>query len=278
MELYRPDYTRGRTLKRTARSRSRSSSRSSSRSMSVDRGVSRKPRVGYTRPLRLTRGLRSHAFFPDKVQTNLCTIMDGRWLAGQLTSTAGNYCNIMVNSIVSPFTTPLYTFVAAPNVAFPNTAYYFNCAPIQGFNINQNPIGWQTFNGLYEYYKVVSYTVEVTMVVQAQGDSARLVVFNGGSSNIPSDAASSVNLRTMESQPFAKATTISAGVDGGPSSTNTLIYSGSVPKDLGKTYAAWMATDDVRVTSNPSNVTERDYVGIYVQEVNGSSNANSASI
>lgn len=236
-------------------------------------GVRPRQRESGSRTVVMSRSMSMHPAFPDRVETTVCTCMDAYYPIGRLTAAAGNYFTILANSVSAPFASS--TFVMTTGTA----SYTFgnNSLLIQGFVIGNSPMGLTEYQVLYNFYKVKRYRIEICVVPASQSDSLRLVAIPLGADEIPSAAAANVNLRVLEAQPKAKAMTISSSVASGPGPDNTLILANTCWQDVGKTQAEYMGTDDVRViTATP--VGQQDFVGVFLQELNGTNNTSVVSI
>lgn len=217
------------------------------------------------RVVRVSRQLGSNTVLPERLENSVVTTMDMYYPAGRLTAAAGNYFAVMVNSIASPFNVP--TFTATLTTASYSFANYANL--IQGNSITDSPMGYSTMGGLYTKYAVLRYRLEVTAIPGSTTDAARMVVLPIGNEEIPSTGASSVNLRVLEEQPFALATTVASATDVGPASGNTLVLSGCPYKDLGVDRSTYLSDATVSMNSQPATA-YRSYAGIFLQELNGS--------
>lgn len=210
---------------------------------------------------------------PDRLETVVCTSIEGFFPAGVLTAASGNYFSFVANSISSPFNNG----VTYPLTAVPAPAYAAHATLINGCVIGESPIGVNSFGQLYTNYRVVRYRLELTFVPASQADTVRIVVNSFGGEEIPSSSAGSVNLKVMEAQPFARSKTFAGSMTAGPGSTNSLFIVGQPHKDLGKTFAEYLALPDTALATTPA-VGVLDYVGVFIQELNGSNNAGSCSI
>jgi hypothetical protein len=123
----------------------------------------------------------------------------------------------------------------------------------------------------------MAYKVVVTVNPAQAADTCRLVVLPMGGEEIPSTSAGSVNLRVLEEQPYALATTCSSGVASGPTISNTLTLSGCPYKDLGLTRQQYYDAPPTSVASQPAASIE-DFVGIYLQQLNGTGNGQALSV
>jgi len=186
-----------------------------------------------------------------------------------MTAAAGNYANIMVNSL-----TP-WTNVTYPVTDFPAPTYAFAALPIQGASGVQTPIGFQYYGANYTNYRVVRYNLEVTATSQNTGDTFRIVVFPLGEEEIPSAAAANVNLKVLESQPYAKAKNITSGV--APPGGAVIQLKGTPFNDLGKSYSQYMGEPDTLMSTFPA-AGVRDFVGVFCQQLNGANNTSVCTI
>ena len=230
---------------------------------SVRAGGVSKPARGNTRPIVISRNLRSNCILPDRVVTCLTNTLDMYWTVGAMTAAAGNYADIMVNSL-TPWTNCTY-----PVTDFPAPTYAFAAVPIQGASGVQTPMGYTFYATNYTNYRVLRYTLEITATSQNTGDTFRIVAFPMGEEEIPSAAAGNVNLKVLESQPYAKAKNITSGVapPGGP----ILQLKGTPYNDLGKTRDQYLGEPDTLVSGVPA-AGVRDFVGVFCQQLNGANN------
>lgn len=222
---------------------------------------------GNSRPIKLYNSAGSGVVFPDRVEVNCVTTMCGYIAAANNRSAYGNYMSIMVNSIASPFSTP--TFAWTTGIATYNFA--FNGVLAQGYAITNNPMMFGDISTLYSKYVVVGYSCEVTVNPSSSGDPLRMTLGAYGTEEIPSSAQSNVNLRVLEAQPYTLSKTCTSGVIGGPGVNNTLKVSGAPYKDMGLTREQYI--DNVTAVTNQPGATVRDYVGLFLQPLNGTSNA-----
>jgi len=85
---------------------------------------------------------------PDRLKTVLESSYQWYVPATNMSAAAGNYTNIMINSIYQPF-----------NAGYPvNTGvntYSMHGSPTQGYSGVQNPIGYNQLAALYTLYKVI---------------------------------------------------------------------------------------------------------------------------
>lgn len=244
-----------------------------SRDRKVSGGVKRGGR-GAARPVRLYNNPLSHVVLPDRVEVSMVTCMDAYWVAGRMTAAAGNYFSVLVNSIVSPFSTPTLYMTA------PTTTYSFasNAQLVQGFVITNNPLGYNTISPVYQNYRVMKYELEITVTPATGTDVLRLVTMPLGQEEIPSATAGSTNLRVLEEQPYALAKTCSSGTAAGPGANNTLRLSGAPYKDLGLTREQYLASGNQTLISAQPNNTIADYAGVFCQQLNGSNNASPVTV
>lgn len=269
------DTSRGRSRSRSSshrsrrlRARSSSSSLSSRSSMASSLTRYRKPARGSTRPLVISRNLRTNAWLPERMETVLTQSVDMYWGIGAMTAAAGNFFNLMV-SCQTPFTGTTYGMGTIPGPTFAA-----NMSPVQGSTLLASPMGWVSLSGLYTNYRVKRYRLEITVMPQSASDSTRLVVFPIGGEQIPSAAAASVNLRVLEAQPYARAKTCTSGTVASDGGSNTIVYYGDVAKDLGKSHQDYMGLPDVAIGTTTAAIPAslQDFIGVFAQQLNGANN------
>lgn len=221
-------------------------------------------RAALSRPVRMNRSMLSHTVLPDSISTSVSTCLDGYWSAGRMTAAAGNYMSVYLNKLPSPFSTPV--FQATLN----NVTYTFgnHATLLQGFNMSDSPLTFSQLGSLYTKYVVKKYRLEITVCPGVTTDDCRLVVFPSGEEEIPSTSAGSTNLRVLESQPYALATTASTGL-GAQGTQNRLVLEGYPWNDVGISKQQYMDDQNLLGANTPANV---DFAGIYFQQLNGANN------
>lgn len=245
------------------------------RNRSLDRrvagGVKRGTQRGTVRAVKLSRVIGSNVVFPERAEVNTCTTIDGYWVAGRLTSAAGNYLSVYLNSLLQTYATPNYQLTAAVG-----PAYASNAQLVQGNTINNGPMNLNNMAAIWKKYAVVKYRLEVTVTPAVNGDICRLVVAPFGDVEIPSSSAASVNLKVMEEQPFALATTCTPQSGSGLAG-NTLVLEGAPYKDLGMSRAEYLA-NTLSSTATNAYPTKPCFAGVFIQQLNGSGNASPVTI
>lgn len=209
------------------------------------------------------RWLAGAQILPDRLNTVFETT--GSWYvpATNMSASAGNFMNIMVNSIYQPFQGG-YPVTTAVNT------YSMHGAWVQGYSGTQNPIGYNGVANLYTNYKVKKIKIQVTCQPQNSGDTTQVVVFPIGSEAIPSSAAGSVNLQVMLGQPRNKTAVC---VNGATSKYNTVTLSENVWDILGKRKAQYMDTLGTAIGAQPPNASDQAFVGIFAQILDNATNS-----
>jgi len=213
-----------------------------------------------SRPLVVSRNLKCNRFLPESLVTTLSLTMPWYIPTGNSTLAHGSYTNLMVNSVAAPF-----------NQSYPIggiASYGWNGTIIGGSAASDNMIGLGSFSGLYTNCVVESYIVEASFQPTSIADPFRVVVIPLGTEQIPSASAGLVDLKIMESQPGAKAKTIMTGTS---VTDNTVTVRGQCHRDLGLTWEQYNS-QLCSLSASPSNTNFRDYVGIYLQMLNGQNN------
>jgi len=197
---------------------------------------------------------------PERYATKLVTSQQVYIAASGMDQTNGNYFNVKVNSIVSPFSTT-YTLNAVTPV------YSFNGQYTTGSSTILNPIGYSTLAGLYDRYKVVGYKLRVSVMTGLSTDIYEGIIFPLGQEEIPNSTASLVNSYVLKGQPQAKYKLIHNG-----GNQMVLTQKGSVNQLLGMRRQQWMDipyTDTVGGSSQPAYP---GYVGFYLMPLTGATN------
>lgn len=221
-------------------------------------------RPSSSRMLVVSRSLRSGAYLPESMLTTVQTSLTFHIPIGRATAAAGNYFNCCVNSISSPFAAGAYPITLTPGVTF---AFYGNMT--QGNNVSVSPMGLDQLIGLYQYYQVLSYRFEITAISTTVTDAFTLTAFPLGAEQAPSSLSSFMNTHVLQAQPNAKSIICASGV--AANSSQQIVISNPVHKDLGMSKTQY--TSEMWVTSAaPSNTAFRDFLGVFVQSINGSNN------
>lgn len=222
---------------------------------------------GNSQAIVLSRNPNSHVVFPNQVEVTLETPMEFYWPAGTMTSAAGNYMAVKLNSIIQPFNPATYPFSLIPGATFA-----CNASAVQGFAANNGPLWQTTYQNLYARYIVVKYKLEITVVPGQAADMTRVVTIPLGGTEIVSGVAANVNCRVFEAQAYALAKTCSSATVAGAGNNNTLVLSGAPYKDLGLTrdqYFDAISQYGALIASSPSQLA---YGGVFFQQLNGSNN------
>jgi len=197
--------------------------------------------------------------FPDRTRTFLDTTMEC-YLPVTSLATAGNYMDVLVNSVYHPFQT---TYVVNTSA----NSYSFHGAFVNGYSSTVNPPFLSSFATLYEFYKVLRFSLVVTVQPQTGGDTVTSVICPLGNEEIPSTAAASVNLLVFGGQSKAKMWT-SASTTAAKYNTRTL--SMRVSESLKWREQLWLDQPPTLVTQQPASA--QSYVGIFLQGMDGASN------
>lgn len=221
-------------------------------------------RPSSSRMLVVSRSLRSGAYLPESMLTTVQTSLTFHIPIGRATAAAGNFFNCCVNSISSPFSVGAYPITLTPGVTF---AFYGNMT--QGNSVSASPMGLDQLIGLYQYYQVLSYRFEISAISTTVTDAFTLTAFPLGAEQAPTSNPSFMNTRVLQAQPNAKSLICASGV--AANSNQQVVISGLVNKDLGMNKAQY--TSEMWVTSaSPGNTAFRDFLGVFVQSINGSNN------
>lgn len=235
-------------------------SSSSSRSSRRRRNLTNSPREGAYVLTNLAR-LSAKAVFPERYVTTFTNSINGFFPVGTLTAAAGNYMSVLVNSAYIPFNSATYQMTSVPGPTFA-----FRSTLVQGDSLTQQAMGYASMSSLYTNYRVLSYRMKVTFMPQNVADTAELVLIPVGFEEIPSSSAAAVNLRVMASQPRSKTRVCETGV---PSRENTLILEGNIWDLVGQRKQQWLDQAPTALTAFPAN---QAYLGIFLQELNGTNN------
>lgn len=247
-------------IRRTSSSRAASAVKSAKvarKSSFIDRRTSA-PRSSY---LKLYAGVRGNRILPNNYDTVLEQTMQVYVAAGSMSVANGNYCDILVNSIVSPFQTTY-------NINRSATYAPFNGTFTQGYSVVNNPVGTGTLTALYQFYRVNRYKLEVMVQPQSGGDTTQAVIWPFGNDEAFGGGAVAPTLRICGSQNRAVTKTCVANA---VQSQNTLKLAATPWEDLGITKAMYEADCIPSVTSYPPT-NFQDYVGLFLQEMDGATN------
>jgi hypothetical protein len=196
---------------------------------------------------------------PARLRRTLRTTLSFYVPAGNSTAAAGNYTNMCVNTLYTPF-----------NAGYPvNTAantYSMHGSYVQGFSATSEPAGYTIFQTLYTLYKVMRYKITVRPQCATAADQFGVVLLPQSNEAIPSASAGYMNLLVLQSQPRAKY----ADVINGAKQTS-LVHSEGVHITLGKRAEQWMNIDSVPFNSAPTTA-DLAYCGLFFQPLNGSAN------
>jgi len=172
---------------------------------------------------------------------------------------AGNYTNVNVSSLVTPFNTT-YTLTAT------GSTYSWSGLLQQGNSTNNNPMGYTQLASLYTKYKVLRYVVEMTLHPQVSTDSALLIGFPTGTEEIPSASAANVNTLVFSGQSQNRQRWVSNASD---ITKNKVTIRGTIAENLGKREAQWkdlQSTDMASMTTGDNAA----YVAFFAQIAGGS--------
>lgn len=199
-------------------------------------------------------------FLPERYVTEFTNTFNCYLAAGSATAAAGNYADIVVNSLAAQFN------ASYPMTLVPGAAYAFRGVPIQGNSIAQTPIGFTNFAGMYTKFKVMKFRVAVAVQPAQSGDTCAVVVAPLGAEEIPASGAGNVNTHVMESQPNAVSKVCSQYV---APRENTIVIE-HFPWDI-----LGMRKD--QYIDQPSDVIGLFpalpcYAGIFLQQLNGANN------
>lgn len=200
-------------------------------------------------------------FLPERYVTEFSNTMNVYIAAGRSTAAAGNYLDMVVNSLASQFNAT-YSAVAAPG-----PAYSFWGSLVQGNAITQAPIGYTNFVGLYTKYKVHKFRVSVTVQPSNSADITAVVLAPLGAEEIPSTGAGSVNTHVMESQPSAVS---KIAVAFAPARENTVVIEHNCWDFLGMRKEQYLDQAPNAIGGYPATPM---FAGLYLQQLNGSANA-----
>jgi len=212
----------------------------------------------------VSRSLRAGKYLPESMLTTVQTSLTFHIPVGRATAAAGNYFNCCVNSISSPFSVGAYPITLTPGVTF---AFYGNMT--QGNSVSASPMGLDQLIGLYQYYQVLSYRFEITAISTTVTDAFTLTAMPLGAEQAPSSVSTYMNTNVLQAQPGAKSIICASGV--AANSSQQIVITNPVNKDLGMNKTQY--SSEVWVTSAaPSNTAFRDFIGVFVQSINGSNN------
>lgn len=169
--------------------------------------------------------------------------------------------SVLVNGLGSPYNSATYQMTTAPGVA-----YAFHASLVQGDTLAQTAMGYSALAALYVNYKVLSYSLKVTFMPQNVSDTTEMVVLPVGLEEIPFSAAASVNLRVMAAQPRSKSRVCEVSV---PAVANTVVLSQEMHNLVGQRRQQYLDLPPIPVGNNPAAGSQA-YVGIFLQQVNGS--------
>jgi hypothetical protein len=201
------------------------------------------------------------AVFPERYVTTFTNSINAYFPIGYMTASAGNYFSVLVNSANSPYNSATYVMTAAPGPTFSARATL-----VQGAVLSQQAMGYSQMAALYTNYRVISYSLKVTVMPQNVGDVTEVVVVPLGFEEIPSSSAAAVNLRVMASQPRSITRVCETSV---PAASNTLTLRQTCWDLVGQRKSQWMDYPPTPVTSYPAN---QAYVGVFLQQLNGANN------
>lgn len=205
---------------------------------------------------------------PERFTTTFSTTLNVYIPAGYATAAAGNYMDVCVNSVSSPFQFGCtYTATQAPA-----PTYAFHGSLVQGDVLGQVAMGYTAMASLYMQYKVHSFKLAVTAQPGAASDPMQLVVIPLGAEEIPSSSAGQVNSRVLSNQPNCVTKVCASGV---PASLNTARVSHKVWDILGLRQQQYLDFPNALLSAIPSYPC---YAGIFLQGINGSNNASPVTV
>lgn len=217
----------------------------------------------YSRPMVINSNLSTNQSFPESMISTVTSVQSFYIPASNAQFATGNYMSIMVNSIYTPF-----------NTNFPISAsglsYSMRGVPVAGCGVGQNPVGYTNAANIYNNYVVLGYSMNVTVVPTVAADICRMAVIPLGQEEIPENSAANATIKVMECQPGAKALTCTAGST--PDKSSRLYLKGNCAKDLGMSKSTYESRT-WPVTQMPSVAQHIDYVGVFLQEITGTVNA-----
>jgi hypothetical protein len=200
-------------------------------------------------------------FLPERYVTEFSNVMNVYIPAGRSTAAAGNYMDVVTNSLSSQFNAT-YTAVTAPGAA-----YSFWGTLVQGNTITQAPIGYTNFAGLYLRYRVHSFRITVTVMPANSADVTAVVLAPLGNEEIPSAGAASVNTHVMMSQPSSVMKICTPFAD---PRENTVSIQHNCWDFLGQRKEQYLAQQPDVISGYPVVPL---FAGLFLQQMNGSNNA-----
>jgi hypothetical protein len=199
-------------------------------------------------------------FLPERYVTEFSNTFNCFIPAASATAAAGNYSDIVVNSLAAQFN------ATYPMTLTPGATYAFHGTAVQGNSIAQTPLGFTNFVGMYTKFKVMRFKVILTVQPAASSDTAVVVLSPLGAEEIPSTGAGSVNTHVMESQPNAVSKVVSWAV---APRENTLVIEHYPWDILGVRKDQYCDQSPDPIGLFPATPI---YAGIFLQELNGTSN------
>lgn len=202
------------------------------------------------------------SILPYRKEVIVSTQWTGSIAAGSLATTA-NFASILPSSLYQPFLpTTGNTFAnsgAAP--AFKGTS-------LLGSSTSNNPIGYNYLNSNWETYKVIEYEVVLTVTPQSSQDPVVFAMAPLGDQEQPT--VGTWTYYDMCAQRFARS---GRAINGANTRLNTLMYRGTVHKDLGLTKQQWLDYPQTDMASQPSGNDTINYFGILLASANGATNS-----
>jgi hypothetical protein len=200
-------------------------------------------------------------FLPERYVTEFSNTLNVYIAAGRSTAAAGNYMDMVVNTLNSQFNATYAATVA------PGATYSFWGTLVQGNVISQAPIGYTNFAGLYTKFKVHKFRVVVTVQPANSADTSSVVLAPLGAEEIPSTGAGSVNTHVMESQPSAVSKICQAFTC---PRENTLTIEHNCWDYLGMRKEQYLDQPPDAIGGYPATPI---FAGLFLQQLNGTNNA-----
>jgi len=191
-------------------------------------------------------------------------ILETNW-TGYISSAAlgntGNFFDLMVNSITTPFGSGTYT----PILSSGSPDFFGNSSA--GAATTANPIGSAFAAANYGSYKVTEYEIIITCTPQASGDTIAQAMFPMGDQETPTTGAWTYFRGCA--QPNARS---GLAINGANSRLNTLRFRGKIHQDLGMSKQQWLDLPNTIMGSTPTG-NQSDYFGYVCSTIDGGSNA-----
>jgi len=230
------------------------------RNRSSRRRRQRAPRRSTVMTMTNRTTFRTHTAFGERYRTTIEQTFSAFFAAGTLAysgSTGISYCNILANSIVTPFNTTTYTYVP--------TSVYFPVTTCAGTSINNAPLGYQQLSALYMQYRVHRAKLRVSCVLQQATDNVELSLIALGNEPIPSASAANVTTPIMCSQPYSRHKAICYLMDNPVVTIDMPIH-----RILGLTQAEYLNGNWINMGNQPVN--NYALFGVHLQSQGNSGN------